>query len=181
MKKETWLPAAVALGIGAAIVLATFFLQSPKNVYSHFLGILASTLGFMFLAYLFHFIGQQDFIGGGCRPSILSPLGAAVMLAMFVQLMMSVISFVLFAAELFGGVAIPVGAWLVIIGGHAAFYVILLYASRLKPKEDETIFVNGKALKQRETFFVWPWLIEEYRLCRHWPEHPAPIDSSHQA
>jgi hypothetical protein len=181
MKKATWLPAVVAFGLGLVMVFAALLLHGP-HVLSYSPAILGATLGFLFMAYLIHFIGQQDIIGGGCRPYAIGLRGGLLMLFMFMQFFFSVGSWVFASIELGKGSEFaPSGVWVGLIGLHMLFYVFLLSSSHIKAKEDETIFVNGKALKQGESFFLWPWLVEEYQICRHWSEHPAPVDALHQS
>src|SRR5258708_6378940 len=102
MKKATWMPAAIAFGVQTTIVLAAVFTHGSRYVLSCSLGISVSTLGFLFLAYFVHFIGQQDFINWGCRPYAMSILGSVLLLLGIMMLMGSADSIMFSAFELFG-------------------------------------------------------------------------------
>ena len=174
MKRTTWMPLVAALGIQAVVTLTVCLICGTKNVFSHPLGIVASTIGFLFLAYVVHFICQQDFIMGGCRPHAMGVSGSLLFLLKIMLLMASIWAILFSALEPFGltlssaskSVNISV-LWMGVICLHAFYYALLLFFSRLRAKEDEVLYVNGKRIGPGESVFLWPWLIEEYDLCRH--------------
>lgn len=166
MKTKTWLPAALAL-LPLAVAATTV---GPSKLRAYPLEVVGITSGCFYLTYFYHFILQQDFLLGGCRPYTLGLWGS---LSIFLEIMLLLISvtcaIVIFPLAMDNSLPHFPAFWTTIIGLHLAYYVQLLARSRLKPQAGEAIFVNGKQLQDGETFFVWPWLLEEYELCRKWP------------
>lgn len=169
MKKETWLPGVIALAIEVVMVLGALYAHGMRNVVLHSLGIVTSTMGLLFIGYALHFIVQQDFIDGGCRPYPMSLRGSALMLLWFMLLFSSMANILISLAELFElfvSGSMPTTWWWTMLFGYLFYYVCLLCSSHLRAKEDEVLHVDGKTLAPGESFFLWPWLIEEYEACR---------------
>lgn len=181
MKRITWVPAVLAVGIETAIVFIAVFVDGAPYVASHSLGIFCSFLGFSYIAYFTHFVGQQDFIGGGCRPyTIKGPKKFFLLLMLMMLLPTSVFSlFLSTMLELLAQKPLPISLWLGSLSMYVILYILLLSQSWLKAAEDESIYINGQLLPQGQRFFLWPWLIEEYKICRHWRENQAPNDACH--